>query len=277
MVEVRVGLCGFSMAFEGYVREFPLVEVQQTFYEPPREATMRRWRALAPANFEFTVKAWQLITHDATSPTYRRLRRPLSGEERRDAGSFQMTPIVLDAWSRTLDCVRLLDASAVLLQCPASFRPTEQNVARLRAFVAAVERPDGVRLLWEPRGAWPADLVAGLCAELALTHVVDPFVARTTTPDRTYVRLHGITGPRHVFTDDELRRLGGWLPDGVEGPAYVLFNNLPRVGDARRFRRLLAGQAPPLARAPRLAVEGHCARLQWAGTGRDAAGGRVGW
>ncbi len=75
---VRIGLCGFTMAFEDYIREYQLVEVQQTFYEPPRDGTMRRWRAQAPSDFEFTIKAWQLITHDAASPTYRRLRSPLT-------------------------------------------------------------------------------------------------------------------------------------------------------------------------------------------------------
>lgn len=252
MSEVRVGLCGFSMAFDEYVDEFPLVEVQQTFYEPPRDATMRRWRALAPEAFEFTVKAWQLVTHEATSPTYRRLRRQLTGDERAGAGSFRMTPIVLDAWARTLECVRLLRATAVLLQCPASFTPTDEHIARIRGFALGVERPDRVRLLWEPRGPWPAGTVADLCRELELTHVVDPFVTSTVTPQRTYLRLHGNTGPRHVYTDDELRRLRDWLPrDGAE-PAYVLFNNLPRVGDARRFRALVAGRTPgtaPLARA----------------------------
>src|SRR5919205_4518702 len=101
MTEVRVGLCGFTMAFADYVREFPLVEVQQTFYEPPRDSTLVRWRRQAPLRFEFTLKAWQLVTHDATSPTYRRLRRPLSDAERRDAGSFRLTPIVREAWRRT--------------------------------------------------------------------------------------------------------------------------------------------------------------------------------
>src|SRR3954453_4304095 len=103
-MDVRIGLCGFSMAFDEYVREFPVVEVQQTFYEPPRDATMRRWRAEAPEDFEFTVKAWQLVTPPTSSPTYRRLRRPLTGQERVDAGSFQPTPIVFDAWRRTLEC-----------------------------------------------------------------------------------------------------------------------------------------------------------------------------
>jgi uncharacterized protein YecE (DUF72 family) len=79
-----------------------------------------------------------------------------------------------------------------------------------------------------------------LCRELDLTHVVDPFVSQTATPEFAYVRLHGTTGARHVYTDEELRWLAAWLPEECERP-YVLFNNLPRVPDARRFRALLEG------------------------------------
>jgi uncharacterized protein YecE (DUF72 family) len=227
------------MAFEDYVREFPLVEVQQTFYEPPRDATMRRWRALSPPGFEFTIKAWQLVTHEGSSPTYRRLRRVLTDTERRDAGGFRTSPIVLAAWARTLQCVRLLRATAVLLQCPRSFRPTPENIDRMRDFFTSVERPDGVRLLWEPRGEWPPDTVATLCEQLRLVHVVDPFVTSTVTPDQTYLRLHGVSGVRHVYSDEELRQLAGLLPPEPATRPYVLFNNLPRVGDARRFVTLL--------------------------------------
>jgi uncharacterized protein YecE (DUF72 family) len=96
--------------------------------------------------------------------------------------------------------------------------------------------PDG-RLLWEPRGAWPPSLLAELCAELDLVHVVDPMQTETVTPDRTYYRLHGTSGMRHVHDDDELRRLRD-LVVGRPSP-YVLFNNLPRAGDAERFLALL--------------------------------------
>lgn len=41
----------------------------------------------------------------------------------------------------------------------------------------------------------------------------------------------------HVHTDDELRRLRDPV-DGRPSP-YVLFNNLPRTGDAERFLALL--------------------------------------
>jgi uncharacterized protein YecE (DUF72 family) len=52
-----------------------VVEVQQTFHDPPPLATLQRWRVEAPADFEFTPKAWQVITHLGTSRTCRRLRR----------------------------------------------------------------------------------------------------------------------------------------------------------------------------------------------------------
>ena len=148
MPDVRLGLCGFTMGAAAYFEEFRVVEVQQTFYEPPRDATLVRWRRQAPLRFEFTLKAWQLVTHEASSPTYRRLRRALSATERAEAGSFRLTPVVLGAWARTLACARLLRATAILLQCPRSFRPTDENVGRLRAFCATAERPEGVRLLW---------------------------------------------------------------------------------------------------------------------------------
>jgi uncharacterized protein YecE (DUF72 family) len=248
MTEVRVGLCGFTMAFADYVREFPVVEVQQTFYQPPADATLMRWRRQAPPRFEFTLKAWQLITHEASSPTYRRLRRPLSARERAECGGFRTSPIVLEAWSRTLECARLLRATAVLLQCPRSFRAEPESTARMREFFATVERPPGIRVLWEPRGPWPPELVLDLCRELDLVHVVDPLVDATVTPEQTYLRLHGVTGARHVYTDDELNAIAARLPGA--GTAYVMFNNLPRIGDARRFSGLLgsAGRRAPLGR-----------------------------
>jgi uncharacterized protein YecE (DUF72 family) len=233
---VRVGLCGWTIAMASYVREFPLVEVQQTFYEPPDDGLLTRWREQVPPGFEFTMKAWQVVTHTSTSPTYRRMKHPLPDDARGRVGAFRTTPPVLQAWERTLQCARLLRATAVLLQCPASFRPTADNVTQLQSFLSTVERPAG-RLLWEPRGAWPAELVAELCRDHDLVHVVDPMQAETVTPQQTYYRLHGTTGARHVHTDDELRRLRELVADR---PApYVLFNNLPRVQDARRFLALL--------------------------------------
>ncbi|HEV7920957.1 MAG TPA: DUF72 domain-containing protein [Thermoanaerobaculia bacterium] len=234
---VKLGLCGFTMSAAEYFRTFRVVEVQQTFYQPPEARTLERWRVTAPAGFEFTMKAWQLITHRATSRTYRRLRTPLSAAQKEEAGAFQLTPTVLDAWQTSLRCARLLHATAILFQCPASFRPTDGHVANMRRFFAAIERPKGVTLMWEPRGEWPDELVRGLCQELDLIHAVDPFVGPSLTPRLTYWRLHGNTGARHVYTDAELRQLIAWLPSA--GEAYVMFNNMPRIADAARFQEMM--------------------------------------
>lgn len=181
MRTLKIGLCGFTIPIAAYPREWPVVEVQQTFYQPPAEGVMRRWRAAMPAGFEFTIKAWQLITHVATSPTYRRLRRPLTDAERAGAGGFRDTPIVHEGWRTTLACARLLEASSILFQCPASFRPTDANLANFDGFLRRIDLPAGVRLMFEPRGPWPADVVASLCAAHDLVHVVDPFVNATVT------------------------------------------------------------------------------------------------
>ena len=196
---------------------------------------LARWRAQVPASFEFTIKAWQIVTHESTSPTYRRLKQPLPDSARGQVGAFRTTSVVLAGWQRTLECARVLRASAVLLQCPKSFRPTDDNVGRLRSFMAQVERPAG-RVLWEPRGEWPRQLLAELCAELYLVHVVDPMPTETVTPEQTYYRLHGTAGARHVHTDETAQLRD--LVDGRPSP-YVMFNNLPRAGDAERFLALL--------------------------------------
>ncbi|MCU1593702.1 MAG: hypothetical protein JWO12_1094 [Frankiales bacterium] len=233
---VRVGLCGWTTSMKAYVELFPLVEVQQTFYEPPADALLERWRSTVPPSFEFTMKAWQVITHLSGSPTYRRLKTPLPEADKPQVGAFRSTPVVLRAWQRTLECAHALRATAVLLQCPKSFRPTSANVDAMRTLLSNVPRP-AARLLWEPRGDWPDPLLSELCADLDLVHVVDPMQRETVTPEQTYYRLHGTTSMRHVHTDAELKALRDRLRDRTD--PYVLFNNLPRVGDAERFLRLV--------------------------------------
>ena len=50
---------------------------------------LTRWRDQVPAGFEFTIKAWQIVTHESTSPTYRRLKQPLPDSARGQVGAFR--------------------------------------------------------------------------------------------------------------------------------------------------------------------------------------------
>ena len=238
---MKLGMCGFTIGAAAYFRQFRVVQVQQTFYDPPPIGTLAKWRRQAPADFEFTMKAWQVITHLGESPTYRRLRRPMSERERAEAGAFRTNETTLAAWRATLESRDALDATAILFQCPASFRPTDDNVAAMRSFLTEIERPAGVRLLWEPRGKWPDDTVAALCRELGLIHAVDPFVRPSLTPELLYWRLHGNKSHYARYSDDELRQIIDWLPHDPATEAYVLFNNIPRVKDVRRFEELICG------------------------------------
>lgn len=220
-----------------YFERFPVVEVQQTFYEPPPKTTLLRWRESAPPGFEFTLKAWQLITHTGSSQTYRRMKRKLVATESRECGAFQWSPIVREGWEVTLECAKVLRATMVLFQCPASFKQTDENIANMRRFFAEVDR-GGLGFLWEPRGSsWQPDVIRDVCGDLRLVHVVDPFVNDTVTPELTYFRLHGKGSHRYVYTDDDLVALKSKIAD--PGSAYVMFNNIPRDGDSERFLRLV--------------------------------------
>lgn len=232
----RVGCCGFRSSREAYYGLLDSVEVQHTFYQPPQVSTLRRWREEAPAGFEFALKAWQLVTHLSSSPTYRRLKRPLTEEQREGAGFFRPTEAVREAWAVTLECARALKARVVLFQCPASFRPTAENVANMRRFFTEAER-DRLVFAWEPRGGWPPELVKELCGDLVLWHAVDPFVERSVTPGKCYFRLHGRKGWRYKYEDGELEELSSMLPKRAS--SYVFFNNVEMSDDARRFREIL--------------------------------------
>ncbi|MBI4184985.1 MAG: DUF72 domain-containing protein [Proteobacteria bacterium] len=232
---LKVGCCGFPIARGAYTSHFPLVEVQHTFYQPPRPETLARWRAEAPRDFEFTLKAWQLVTHPATSPTYRRLREPLADPA--SVGSFQPSEAVFAAWKRTREAAAALEARLIVFQCPGSFTPSPGHVANMRAFFSAAAR-DGLRFLWEPRGEWPEETIRALCRELDLVHCVDPFLHLPLTPGLAYFRLHGIGGHGYRYAEADFARLLAVAEAHPE--TYVLFNNLGMFEDAERFQGLAA-------------------------------------
>lgn len=234
--KIKIGTCGFRANKAEYAGMLKTVEVQHTFYQPPQIKTLEKWRAEVPDDFEFALKAWQLITHEAKSPTYKRLKKTLTDEERADAGYFKPTAAVSEAWNVTLACAQALRAKTVLFQCPASFRQNQENIKNLEKFFETVER-ESLNFAWEPRGDWNPKIVKDLCESLRLWHAVDPFAVSTTTPDRCYFRLHGRGGFRYKYEEDELTELTELLPAGET--AYVFFNNRYMLEDTLLFKEIL--------------------------------------
>lgn len=114
-----------------YARQFPLVEVDATYYSPPAERTAQLWTARSPAGFTFNVKAFSLLTQHPTkvSALYKDLRPET---DKRNVYLTDLAPqTVEDVWSRFLSALDpLADAGklgAVLFQFPRWFTIRRAN------------------------------------------------------------------------------------------------------------------------------------------------------
>ena len=86
-------------------------------------------------------------------------------------------------------------------------------------------------------------LVAGLCGDLDLVHVVDPLREEPLSKGMRYFRLHGLTGYRYLHTEEDLHAIVRHLtPDA---PTYVLFNNLFMGEDAKRLQAIVQRRQAP--------------------------------
>lgn len=227
---VKVGCCGFPVSMKEYFKKFRVVEIQKTFYKPPKPETAEKWRVMAGDDFEFTVKAFQVITHPPSSPTYRKARLKVD-----DGGFFKPVRAVFDAWEKTREVAKILDSRVIVFQTPKSFRESEENIRNMKEFFSSIERE--FVFCWEPRG-WRSESVREVCERLDLVHVVDPFVERSVYGELRYYRLHGYNY-RHKYDDEELKWLAETVRKGKE--CYVMFNNVHMLDDAARFIQILEG------------------------------------
>jgi uncharacterized protein YecE (DUF72 family) len=204
--------------------------------------TAKRWREKAPENFEFSMKAWQVVTHPATSPSWRRTRLPVSDSEKDNYGFLRLTQENLTAFNETMLICRALRCKICVFQTPPSFGFSEENSYALRQFFGSAKHE--VFVAWEPRGTWNEhpDKIQKLCKELDLIHVVDLLRRRPSfVRDKAYIRLHGLN-PREYdykyhYTEKDLSRLLDELRslESKISEAYILFNNISMFDDARRF------------------------------------------
>jgi len=111
-----------------YARQFPLVEVDATYYALPAEQTASSWAARTPDGFTFNVKAFSLFTQHPTRvaslPTD---LRPAAERAGKDPFYLrQVDPELADeAWNRFLSALEPLNQAgklgAILLQFPQWF------------------------------------------------------------------------------------------------------------------------------------------------------------
>jgi uncharacterized protein YecE (DUF72 family) len=114
-----------------YATQFPLVEVDSTYYSPPAESTATLWAQRTPPGFTFNIKAFSLLTGHPTkvSAIYKDLRPET---EKRNVYPSDLEPAAIDAvWERFLSALGpLTDAGklgAILFQFPPWFTIRRSN------------------------------------------------------------------------------------------------------------------------------------------------------
>ena len=228
---VRVGLCSWadpslikSKTFyprgtntpEGrlrfYAQNFPVVEVDSSFYAMPDPANAVKWVERTPADFRFDIKAFRLLTGHQTPPQVfpgdiARALPPLRPGKRNHYLADLPAEIVDEVWRRFIHAVAPLKDAGKLLAVHFQFAPWASNTRAWRAHVEdCVQRMEGHRLAVEFRNAsWfgerqAADTLAWL-RELQVVHTIvdEPQgvgnyaqgVWEITHPDLALVRLHG--------------------------------------------------------------------------------------
>jgi uncharacterized protein YecE (DUF72 family) len=113
-----------------YSSQFPIVEVDSTYYFPPSERNAELWIERTPADFTFNIKAYSLLTNHPTKveSLYKDVREALPEETaaKRNVYREGLPPELVDEiWQRFRDALMPLHSAgklgAVLFQFPQWF------------------------------------------------------------------------------------------------------------------------------------------------------------
>lgn len=193
-----------------YASQFPLVEVDSSYYAMPAPSTAQLWAERTPNGFVMNVKAFRIFTGHQTSPAvlHKDLRDAL-GPTTKPNLYYRDLPDALrdELWRRFIDALAPLRAAGKLGLVHFQFPPWIVRDAAGRAHVQhCVERMGGHTLSVEfrHRSWFEPEHEAGTLAferDLGVVHtVVDapqgfsnsvPAVWEATHPAFALVRLHG--------------------------------------------------------------------------------------
>jgi uncharacterized protein YecE (DUF72 family) len=193
-----------------YAQEFPMVEVDSSYYAMPLPQTAQLWAERTPAGFVFNVKAFRLFTGHQTLPSTfpRDLQRALGADVGRNVYYEQLPAEIRDElWRRFIEALAPLQAAGKLGAVHFQFAPwLLRNRASIAHVEHCVERMQGHLVAAEFRhGTWfhgeHLERTIAWERSLGLVHtVVDspqgfancvPCVWDVTNPQLAIVRLHG--------------------------------------------------------------------------------------
>ncbi|MGD8294038.1 MAG: DUF72 domain-containing protein, partial [Desulfobacterales bacterium] len=223
-----------------YAQNFPITELNFTWYQMPKAPALERMHRQAPADFRFAAKLTRTLTHEVDP-----------GQWRGQAAQYR------DGIAPLIQARKL---AAILLQFPPSFARAPQN---RRYLAALLDELDGLPLAVEFRHAsWASNRVFDELERRRITLVtVDepdlpglfPRLDIVTNPGLFYIRFHGrnAKGWRsgnmqkqfdYDYGDDELQQ---WADIHIAKMArhadsgIIFFNNHVRAQAPRNALRLI--------------------------------------
>ena len=259
-----------------YASQFPVVEVDSSYYAMPSERNSMLWVERTPVTFVFDIKAFRLFTQHQTplSALPADIRAALGKIDKANVYYRDLADELIDEmWTRFRTAITPLDRAGklgvVVFQFPPWFIYRRSN---LQHILQCAQRLNGYRIAVEFRNiSWLGDKhredVLAFEKEHRLAHVVVdepqgfsssiPAVWEVTCPDVVAVRLHGrnratwekkgLTAAErfnYLYTADELKE----FVDPVRKLAahaqrvHVLFNNCYRNNaqqNAAELQRLI--------------------------------------
>lgn len=185
-----------------YAQHFDTVEINNSFYAPPKPEQLEKWQAMVPVHFLFSVKAPRLITH---LKRLHEIEAPLADFLASIDHKPKIGPLIFQLPPRF---PKQLDRLEALLRLLPPGRPT------------AIEFRDP---------DWHDDAVYRLLTHynvaFCLFELADYHSPRVTTADFTYLRLHGRErNYRGRYSIAALEDWHGWLA-ARQRDAYVYFDN----------------------------------------------------
>lgn len=195
-----------------YASQFPMVEVDSSFFAMPSASNAALWVERTPTDFKFNIKAFRLLSGHQTAPAVfpkdmQAALPPLTGRKKNWYYADLPREIVDEVWLRYKAAIQPLKAAGKLRAVHFQFAPWVTGAPEWRAHVEeCVARMADYRMAVEFRNkSWFGDGRAEetLAWEQALgvTHVIvdEPQgvgnyahgVWAVTTPDLALVRLHG--------------------------------------------------------------------------------------
>jgi uncharacterized protein YecE (DUF72 family) len=252
-----------------YAANFPLVEVDSTYYFPPTEQNAKLWVERTPPRFTFNVKAFSLLTqHPTKAAALPKDLRPADAKKNVYAKDLDQQ-VIDQMWERFVAALMPLHEAGklgtVLFQFPQWFPIGKRN----KAYVLECKRraePLSICVefrnkTWMSEGnqAETLDFLTGyglpyVCVDMPQGFVssIPPVVAATTS-DLAVMRFHGHNADEwesgsvqrrfaYLYSEDELT---AWAPKLEELAAqvsstHVLMNNCHRDYAQRNAAQLAA-------------------------------------